>query len=214
MKLSVTTEEQRRVVKSWLGSGSINLFGMQFSGKDTQCNRLAAWLDGPIVGGGDILRRRTDIPGHVRTIVERGELAPIEDFLAIVTPYLGQPAFEGRPLILSAVGRYHGEEPGIMQAAEGAGHPMRVVVLLELDEATVWERWRLMEQRGDRETRVDDAKEGLEVRLKEFETKTLPVLAYYRERGLLESVDGRQDPDGVEAAILATLYDRALRAAG
>ena len=43
-------------IKSWLGSGSINIFGMPFSGKDTVGTRLADVLDGKFLSSGAILR--------------------------------------------------------------------------------------------------------------------------------------------------------------
>lgn len=206
----VSLEQQRAIVRAWLGSGSINVFGIQFAGKDTQCSRLAVWLNGVVLGGGDIMRNQERVPQRVRDIMNSGELAPLEDYLAIVTPVLGRPEFAGRPLLLSAVGRMHGEEPGVIQAAEAAGHPVKAAVVLQLDEAAVWERWRLIHERNDRETRVDDSEEGLQRRIERFKAKTLPVFEFYRERGLLLEVDGSESPDEVEAAIMKGLYERAL----
>jgi adenylate kinase len=183
-----------------------------FAGKDTQCLRLARWLDAPVLSGGDILRKREDLPAHIREIFDAGKLIPIKDYLAIVTPYLGQADFEGRPLVLSSVGRYRGEEDGVLTAAEGAGHPVKAVVLLEIGEEMIWERWRKAVELMDRGYRVDDGDEAtLRVRLEEFRTKTLPVIEFYRQKELLLKVDGSGSLEEVEANIWAALYDRAKR---
>ncbi|MCA9334478.1 hypothetical protein KC963_05500, partial [Candidatus Saccharibacteria bacterium] len=95
------------VIRKWLGTGSINIFGMPFAGKDTQGKILSDMLDCPLLGGGDILRNSV-IPDHVRAAQKKGLLIPTEDYINIVLPYLGQEAFRGKPLVLSSVGRWHG----------------------------------------------------------------------------------------------------------
>lgn len=44
-------EEQVQQIKAWLGTGSINIFGMPMSGKDTVGVRLAETLGGNFVFG-------------------------------------------------------------------------------------------------------------------------------------------------------------------
>ena len=49
-------EEKLSIIKSWLGSGSINLFGLPMSGKDTQGIKLAEALDAKFLSSGMIIR--------------------------------------------------------------------------------------------------------------------------------------------------------------
>lgn len=207
-----STKEKRTKVKAWLKSGSLNLFGRPFSGKDTQCSLLAEWLNAPVIGGGDILRKSRNIPKRVQKIMHEGKLTPTNDYLSIVTPYLGQPDFAGQPLVLSSVGRWHGEEQAIFQAAADAGHPIRGVMFLDLNEATVRQRWHIAQERAHRGQRADDAEHLLDVRLDEFRNKTLPVLDFYRRQGLLIEIDGRQTIEDVHDEILHKLYQRAIAA--
>lgn len=195
-------------IRAWLGTGAINIFGLPFSGKDTHGHRLAELFNASIMGGGDILRNSV-IPPHVRELIDAGKLAPIEDFINIVTPYLSSEEFAGRPLILSSVGRWHGEEPGVVGATEAAGHPIKAAVYLSLSEAVSHERFLKSLSEGDREGRVDDTEEILATRFAEFRTKTLPVIDYYRERGLLIEVDGMPPKDEVTEAILRGLLAHA-----
>jgi adenylate kinase len=204
-----TIEQQRNAVKVWLGHGALNLFGFPFAGKDTQCLRLSRWLDGPILGGGDILRKRDDLPPDVKQMLDAGLLIPVEEYLSIVTPYLAQADFESRPLILSSVGRFRGEEESILQALERAQHPTRVVIELDLDEDLIWKRWEQSLKLMDRGYRAEDDAVALKTRLSEFRTKTQPVLDFYQKAGLLIRIDGGQDPDAVERDILEALYARA-----
>lgn len=198
-------------VTDWLGSGSINLFGLPFAGKDTQGRLLADLFDAHLLGGGDILRGSV-IPPQIRAIMDAGELIPTNDYLQIVLPYLEQDQFQGRPLILSSVGRWHGEEAGVIEATAQAGHPLKAVIHLQLDPETMRARWSKDQEersRGDRGNRSDDAAGVIETRLAEFEQKTLSVIDFYREQGLLHEVDATAPAVEVTAAILEILAARA-----
>ena len=172
-------------IKQWLGNGSINLFGIPFAGKDTQGHLLAEQFEAALLGGGDILRNSV-IPAHVKAAMDKGGLIPTSDYIDIVLPYLGREEFSGKPLVLSSVGRWHGEEEGVVQALERSSHPLKAVIFLNIDEDTLYERWQVSQETGDRGDRSDDAnKEKLAMRLDEFRNKTLPVIDFYRKAGLL-----------------------------
>lgn len=191
-------------IKQWLGTGSINIFGLPFAGKDTHGQRLAEIFNASIMGGGDILRNSV-IPQHVEEIMHSGQLIPTEDYIRIVLPYLSREEFAGRPLILSSVGRWHGEEPGVIAAADAANHPLKAVILLSVSEETALRRFiasRDDEMRGERN---DDAEHTLATRFSEFNAKTLPVIDYYRGLGLLIEIDGNPPKGEVHQTILREL---------
>ena len=123
-------------LKNWLGTGSINIFGRPFSGKDTQGKKLAQLFDAPLIGGGDILRA-SKIPDDVKQIMSRGELIPTNDYVNIVLPYLSQESLRDKALILSSVGRWQGEEIGVMKVLELANHPLKAVIYLEISEENI-----------------------------------------------------------------------------
>ena len=201
-------ETTRSQLKAWLGSGSINIFGRPFAGKDTQGEKLAKLFDAALLGGGDILRG-SEISERVKAIMRAGELIPTDDYISIVLPYLSQPSLAGQPLILSSVGRWHGEEAGVMEVTDAAGHPVKAVIYLSLNEANVRERWRRSHATNDRGARHDDTEEVLEIRLREYREKTLPVIEYYRSLGLLIEIDGSKSPDEVHSLIIDALVARA-----
>ncbi len=202
-------KSQIDTITEWLGTGTINIFGPQFSGKDTQGARLAKIFHAPLMGGGDILRN-SEIPPHVSEAMKAGLLPPKQDYIAIVTPYLKQARFSHAPLILSAVGRWKGEDDAIIQATHDSGHPTKAVILLQLDESIVWQRWEASHAKQERGYRDDEAAEALRTRLKEFKEKTSIVLDEYRKKGLLIEVDGSLGIDQVTASILAALEQKAL----
>jgi len=196
-----------QTISNWLGTGSINVFGRPFAGKDTVCKKLADKFDGIVLGGGDIFRN-TVIPEHVKRIIEAGNLAPTQDFIDIVVPYLSKQEFEDSPLILSSVGRWIGEEGGVLRAARESGHPLRAIIYLDISDTAAHNRLTRSLSSGDR-ARVDDHPEILEKRFKEFTTKTLPVIDEYEKLGLLIRIDGMQSPEVVFQTIVDELANRA-----
>ena len=206
------SDTEIQTIKQWLGTGAINIFGLPFSGKDTHGHQLAELFDASIMGGGDILRNSV-IPQHVQELIDAGRLAPIEDYIRIVTPYLSREEFAGRPLILSSVGRWHGEEPGVMGAATAAGHPMKAAIYLVVSEVTALERYQASREDEKRGARADDAEHVLATRFDEFAHKTLPVIDFYRKKDMVIEVDGNPPKAEVHQAILRGLYEFATRQA-
>lgn len=191
-------------LKNWLGTGSINIFGRPFSGKDTQGKKLAQLFDAPLIGGGDILRA-SKIPDDVKQIMSRGELIPTKDYVNIVLPYLSQESLRDKALILSSVGRWQGEEIGVMKVLELANHPLKAVIYLEISEEDVSERWEIAQTLGDRGRRADDAHGTLSTRLKEFREKTIPVIQHYDEKRLLIKIDGNPPEEIIFSNIIKSL---------
>lgn len=203
-ELQIQHTDTLQKIIPWLGTGSIDIFGVPFAGKDTQCEILATLLNGTRLSSGQILRGSV-IPEHVQSYMKRGELIPTTDFLNIVLPYLQQPELQGRPLILSSVGRWHGEEEGVLKATATSQHPLKAVVFINLDTAEIWKRLEASHERNDRGVRADDNKATIQIRLDEFATKTKPVLEYYRDMGILIEVDGNKPVDQVTSEILTGL---------
>jgi adenylate kinase len=196
-------EDKVARIQKWLGQGSINIFGVPYAGKDTQGGVLADLLGAELMGGGQILRNSV-IPDHVRELQNAGKLIPTEDYIKIVLPYLGKPEFADKPLILSSVGRWKGEEKGVLEATAAVNHPIQAVVFLEVSEDLARQRNAAFRD-IDRGSRADDAPEVFTARLAEFREKTLPVINFYESQGLLVRVDGSLHPPEVTAQILEAL---------
>lgn len=179
-------DEKITKIKNWLGTGSINVFGLPMSGKDTVGVRLAEMLGAKFLSSGIIIRA-IEQQEHLH-YTEWGKLWPTDMFKERILPYLESEELDGYGLVLSSVGRWEGEEEPVMEACERGGHPIKAVIVLNVSESDVMGRWRAAKALGDRGNRVDDRKEEVfQERIKEFRTKTLPVLQYYRGRGLLIS---------------------------
>ncbi len=201
-------DNQINTISKWLGVGSINIFGWPFAGKDTQAKKLAEVFGGIKLGGGEILRNYHD-QNTLEQYLSSGKLIPTDLYLKIVLPYLSQSEIKEKPLILSSLGRLKGEETVILEATANSGHPTKAVVLLNLLEQEIWQRFEALKNERDRGERSDDKSEVLKIRLQEFKEKTLPVIDFYRNNGLLIEVDGSLSRDEVTNEILKNLFKRA-----
>jgi len=204
-------EEKIDAIKKWLGEGSINIFGLPMSGKDTVGVRLAELLGAKFLSSGIIIRAMEEETNNHMT--DSGNLIPSDMFYDWVLPYFGRDDLAGTPLVLSSVGRWSGEEDSVMASAEKAYHPIKAVVLLNVSEADVMERWEKALELGHREMpglvsqRADDKKkEVFEKRIQEFREKTLPVLRHYKELGLLVPVHADGDRETVFENVIDELY--------
>jgi adenylate kinase len=190
-------------IKPWLGSGSINIFGLPFSGKDTVGARLAEALDAKLLSSGDILR------AYGEKTQESGSLTPIDVFQEVVLPHLHKVELKGQPLVLSSIGRWIGEEQPVIEAAKEGGHEIKAVLYIKIDEDELYKRDAASEELHDRDGREDDAPEKLALRISEFNTKTMPVIRAYRQLGLLTEINGKQSRDEVFAEVISALYELA-----
>lgn len=192
-------------IKNWLGTGSINLFGLPFAGKDTQANQLADAFGGIMLSSGDILRSAKDNQ-ELQALLAAGDIIPSKLFKEIVVPYLSKAEFESHPLILSEVGRLRGEDEVILEATQTSGHETKAVVLLQLTDNEVWKRFGQSQATRDRGTRTDDNRDVLQTRLDNYHAKVMPVIEFYRGNNLLIEIDGSQSREDVFTSIIDALY--------
>lgn len=89
-------------------------------------------------------------PPHVKEAIDNGKLAPTEEYVRIVLPYLSSEKFAGKPLVLSSVGRWHGEEPGVITAARQSLHPLKAAIYLHITIETANERFNTSQEINDR----------------------------------------------------------------
>lgn len=178
------------------------------SGKDTQGVRLAEVLNAKLLSSGIIIRAK-EAELH-RNLSNHGNLIPTDIFYEWILPYFSRADLSDTPLILSSVGRWFGEEDAVMTTARNSGHEIKAVILLNISETDVENRWATAKTLGDRGNRRDDRDiETFRNRLEEFRTKTLPVLQHYKDLGLLININGDQSREAVFAEIIEQLYIRA-----
>ena len=205
-----TMEDKISTIKSWLGTGSINIFGLPMSGKDTQGIKLAKALNAKFLSSGMIIRAMEKTSQNDYS--KKGYLVPTNIFYEWVLPFFERKDLYDFPLILSSIGRWHGEENQVMSVAAGSGHEIKAAIILNISEADVEKRFEEAKTLNDRGERDDDKDIAIfKTRLHEFHYKTLPVLKYYHSLGLLIEVNGDQTREAVFNEIIDKLYAKALK---
>jgi adenylate kinase len=185
----------------------IVLLGAPGSGKGTQGERLAERLGVPHVASGELLRAHvaaeSKLGVEVAESLARGDLVPDDVVLAVVGQALSRAAESGG-YILDGFPRTRAQAERAHELALERGIDADAAVYLSLEEDDDVARKRLAGRAGS--GRVDDADAGvIEHRLQLFHDNMRPILDYYRDRGILVTVDAAQPVEAVTEAIIAAL---------
>ena len=181
------------------------LIGPPGSGKGTQGERLSQRLDIEHIAAGDLLRAEvaaeTPLGRQVQAFMQRGDLVPDVVILSLLLPKV-LAAAEANGYLLDGFPRSVEQAVEARKLAEQAGASPDAVVYLDVPRE---ELVRRILARAEVEGRSDDNPETVANRLKVFDDATLPLVDYYRGRGLLQVVDANADADRVTETILAGL---------
>lgn len=183
------------------------IMGPQGVGKGTQAALLSGHYGIPAISTGDIfrenLRRGTELGRRAQAYTDRGDLVPDEVTNAIVKDRLGQEDARGG-WILDGYPRNAAQVKALDTILAELGMPLDRVVALDAHRKVLLDRMR---KRAAIEGRADDTPEAMARRLDVYATKTAPLLAIYKERGLLLNIDGSGDVDAISRHIITELGD-------
>ena len=199
----------------------IVLLGAPGAGKGTQAVRLARARGLAHVSTGDLLRdhqkRGTELGRKAKSFMDAGQLVPDELVLDMLDERVSREDCR-KGYVLDGFPRTEVQARALERRLTGN----RVdVVNLDVSDETIVQRaeGRLSCKQcgavyhgknappkkpgvcdvcgGPLVQRPDDAAPVVRERLRVYREKTAPLLHYYGERGLLESIDGERDPDAV-----------------
>jgi adenylate kinase len=192
----------------------IVLLGAPGSGKGTQGQRLADHLGVPHVSSGDLFREHiakgTPLGREVAEYVKRGDLVPDDLVLEIVGSAVLDAARKEGGYVLDGFPRTLAQAERAYKLAGAAGAGADLAVYLDVPDDVARERLANRAVEG----RPDDADPGvIERRLRVFHDETEPLLDFYRDRGILVTVDATPPPDEVTEQMLAAV-SKALSADG
>ena len=211
------------------------LLGPPGAGKGTQAKRLEQTHGLIQLATGDMLRAAvasgSELGRRVKAIMDSCALVSDVIIIAMIAERIAEPdAANG--FILDGFPRTvpQAEALDAMLAKRGSG--LDYVILMEVDEAALIERLggrftcakcgasyhdRYNRPRAegacevcgatDFVRRADDRPEAVATRLEAYRNQTAPILPYYRQRGILRSVDGMAEIDEVTRQIEAVLRD-------
>jgi len=172
------------------------LLGPPGAGKGTQAQHLVAKYGLVQLSTGDMLRAAvkaaTPIGRQVEEIMARGALCPDDVVVAIVEQRIERPdALKG--FILDGFPRTEAQAEALDRMLAKHGIALDAVIELRVDEAALLRRIESrsaeLQARGE-PLRADDSPEALHRRLAALREQTAPLIAYYRQHGILRSVDG------------------------
>ncbi|MBN2563111.1 MAG: adenylate kinase [Phycisphaerae bacterium] len=204
------------------------LLGPPGAGKGTQAARLCGAFSLVHLSSGDILRAErkaeTELGRRAQDYMDRGVLVPDDLILAMMMDHLLRPeAASG--FLLDGFPRTVVQAKGLDERLAERDRRIDVVVNIEVDDAEVARRltgrWscpqdgriyhevfspptepRVCDDCGGALTRrKDDTPEVVGQRLRTYHEETEPLIAYYRDRDVLRSVNGSGEADEVFAWI-------------
>jgi adenylate kinase len=202
--------------------------GAPGAGKGTQARALAAEWGVPQVATGDMLREavaaKTPLGLEAKRYMDSGGLVPDDVVIGLVDERLGRPdAAAG--FVLDGFPRTAAQAQALDAMLQRRRETLDRVVYLEVGREELLRRLtgrrtcakcgtafhlvsappkvagRCDKCGGELTQRSDDTREAVANRLDVYERQTAPLLAYYRERGLLAAVPGEGAMDRVAADI-------------
>lgn len=183
------------------------LLGPPGVGKGTQAKILVEALGIPQLSTGDILRQaianKTPLGVQAKAIVDRGDLVSDEIVNGIVSERIDQPDC-ANGFILDGFPRTIPQADALAAMLAEKGLKLDAVVEITANPETLIARVakRAGETGG---ARADDTAEVARKRLDVYRELTEPLVAYYRGKGLLKTVDGMASVEEVTAAIRRAL---------
>lgn len=204
------------------------LLGAPGAGKGTQAERLERWLGIPQVSSGDLFRahtaRGTALGKEAQGYMDRGLLVPDDVTIRMVADRLAEPDC-ANGVILDGFPRTVAQAIALDELLAGLGRQVDLVLYVAVSRETLLAR--LAGRRmcrscgavyhqehlrpavdgvcdvcgGELYQRTDDTAETQARRIDVYMQETSPLIAYYRERGVLVEIDGEQGIDEVEAAL-------------
>jgi len=177
------------------------LLGAPGCGKGTQAERLAEALGVPAISTGELLREAvaegSELGSRVKSIMAAGELVG-DDLMAEVVRERLKAADARRGFLLDGFPRTLAQAALLDGILAGRAERLDAVVYLEVPE-------EVLVSRALARRRADDREEVIRERLRVYHESTEPLVALYREAGLLRRVDGDRPIEEITAGILAEL---------
>ena len=205
-------------------STRVIFLGAPGAGKGTQARGLAAEWGVPQVATGDMLREsaaaKTPLGLEAKGYMDSGALVPDEVVIGLVEERLARPDARSG-FVLDGFPRTVAQAQALDAMLTARGMSLDRVVFLDVSRAELLRRLtgrRVCRQCGTafhvvsappREAdrcdkcggelyqRADDSSDAVATRLDVYEKQTAPLLAYYRDRGLLAGVGGEGAMDRV-----------------
>ena len=189
------------------------IVGPPGAGKGTQAARITAAYGIPDVSTGDIFRanikNETPLGVQVKAIIDSGDYVSNDLTNALVKSRLEEDDALGG-FLLDGYPRTLEQVAYLDELLASKGQALDAVIQLVADQDAVVARLR---KRAIEQGRTDDTEEAIRHRQEVYARETSPLIAVFRDRGLLIEVDGLGEIDDVAARIAHALAARGITAA-
>lgn len=207
---------------------NVILMGPPAAGKGTQSELIVERFGISHISTGDMFRAaikdKTPLGMEAQSYMLQGKLVPDEVTVGLVEERLAKEDCKGG-FLLDGFPRTVKQAEALEKMLERAGRKLTAVVLLVADEGKLTERitsrrvcpacgasYNIKTKKPQVDgicdscgsaliQREDDRQESFKVRLDDYKSKTLPLIDFYKERGLLSEVDALADIETVFAGV-------------
>lgn len=201
-------------------------------GKGTQADLVAAKFGRPKISTGDILREavrnKTPMGVQAKACMDQGQLVPDAVVIGIVKDKLAEPAcakgflldgfprtvpqaeelaamLKARGLQLDRVVNVSVPREDVVRRLTGRRSCPKCQAVFHVEFAPPTRAGFCDRCGGELMQRSDDTRETVENRLAVYEAQTAPLIAYYRQRGLLSDIDGAGKVEQVQQRVVELL---------
>lgn len=208
------------------------LLGAPGAGKGTQAKLLIEKYGMPQISTGDLLRAavadQTELGKEAKSYMDKGELVPDSLVLGLIEERLGRDDCEGG-YILDGFPRNTAQAEALDEMLAGMGKSLDAALSVDVPSEDLMKRLTgrrtckacgqmynihfsapetegKCDKCGDELYQRDDDQEAtIKNRLEVYESQTAPLIEYYSGKGILKSISGTGDIEGIFTEVCETL---------